>query len=83
MASRIILLILFAVILIGYYLYVLYITFQYKRKYDKSADARDLYLRTGLFQFLLFKDLFRDDKSKTKYKILKNEGDEHKKSPDL
>ncbi|RZJ76884.1 MAG: hypothetical protein EOO45_00555 [Flavobacterium sp.] len=76
MEVKFLFLIFFAVLLFGYYLYVLYKTLQYKRKYDKSADARDLYLRTGLFQFLLFRNLFKDEVHGTKYKILKNEQEE-------
>lgn len=73
----------FAILLIGYYLYTLYKTLQYKRKYGKSADAQDLYLRTQSFHLLFFGKLFKSDE-KSKYKILKNEGekDEHKKSLD-
>lgn len=58
-----------ALLLIGYYIYVLYYTLQRKRKFDKSADARELYVRSKAFHLLLFGDLFRSDKSNS-YKIL-------------
>ena len=80
MGNEILLMILFASVLIGYYLYVLYKTLQYKRKYGKTADAQDLFLRTNLFQLLFFGNLFKNN-SKSDYRILKEEeSDKHKKS---
>ena len=81
MQNEIILLIIFAVLMIGYYLYVLYKTLKYKRKFGKKADAQDLYLRTNIFHFLFFGNLFRSN-GKSDYKILKEEeeSDRHKKS---
>ena len=58
------------ILLIGYYLYVLYWTLQKKRKFDKSSDASELYVRNNAFYLLLFGDLFKNNK-KNNYKILK------------
>ena len=63
-----------AFLLIGYYLYVLYKTLQYKRKFGKTADAQDLYLRSSLFHLLFFGKLFKTD-GKSDYKILREEED--------
>lgn len=69
-----------AILLIGYYIYVLYRTLQKKRKLDKSADARDLYMRTNAFHLFLFGNLFKSNKQ-SNYKILKE--DEPKDSTSL
>lgn len=66
-----------AFLLIGYYLYVLYKTLQYKRKYGKTADAQDLYLRTGPFHLMFFGKLFKNDE-KPDYKVLREEEDTSK-----
>lgn len=72
MEIKFIIFILLAFLLIGYNLYVLYKTLQYKRKYGKIADAQDLYLRSGPFHLLFFGRLFKNDE-KSDYKILKEE----------
>lgn len=72
MEIKFVLFISIALLLIGYYLYVLYKTLQYKRRYGKTADAKDLYLRTGPFHLLFFGNLFRNN-SKSDYNILKEE----------
>ena len=77
MEIKFLLLILLTSLLIIYYLYVLYKTLQYKRKYGKADDAQDLYLRTRAFHLLLFGKLFKNEES-SKYKILKNEDEEEK-----
>lgn len=61
-----------AVLLIGYYVFVLYQTLQKKRKLDKSSDARDLYVRSNAFHLLLFGDLFKSNKENN-YKLLKED----------
>lgn len=75
MEIKFLVLISLASLLIIYYLYVLYKTLQYKRKYGKTADAQDLYLRTRAFHFLIFGKLFKNE-GRSKYKILKNEEEE-------
>ncbi|RZJ81128.1 MAG: hypothetical protein EOO47_05345 [Flavobacterium sp.] len=79
MEIKFLLLILCASLLFCYYLYVLYKTLRYKRKYGKNEDARDLYLRTGPFHLLLFGKLFKNDE-KSDYKILKEDEEENLKS---
>jgi hypothetical protein len=72
MEIKLIIFISLAFLLIGYYLYVLYKTLQYKRKFGKTADAQDLYLRNGPFHLLFFGRLFKNDE-KSDYKILREE----------
>ena len=81
MEIEILLLVLFALLLIGYYIYVLYKTLQYKRKYGKTADAQDLYLRSSLFHLLFFGKLFKTD-GKSDYKILREQQEEKKDKVD-
>lgn len=75
MEIKFIIFILLAFLLIGYNLYVLYKTLQYKRKYGKIADAQDLYLRTKSFHLLFFGRLFKNDE-KSDYKVLREEKEE-------
>lgn len=77
METKLFLFICIAVLLIGYYIFVLYLTLQKKQKLDKSADARELYVRSKAPYLLLFGNLFKSNK-KTNYKILK---EEHLKDP--
>lgn len=74
MEIKILLLVLFSLMFIGYYIYVLYKTLLYKRKYGKTADAQDLYLRSSLYHLLFFGKLFKTD-GKSDYKILREEED--------
>lgn len=77
METKYFLMLAFANLLIGYYLYVLYKTLQYQRQYGKSAEAMDLYLKTRPFQSLLFGKFIRSN-GKSKYKVLRNEEEEDK-----
>ena len=61
-----------ALLLMGYYIFLLYQTLQKKRRLNKSADAQELYVRSKAPHLLLFGDLFKRNQ-KSSYKLLSDD----------